>query len=406
LTVLVSGASVAGPIAAFWLRRFGFRPTVVERSSELRTGGGGHAVDLFDSALDVMAWMGVHDKVQDARTRNATVSLIRRGRPTVDASLDRLWEGVGERHVEIMRGDLARILYEAGADDVEYIFDDSISALTDTGSQVEVSLERTPPPTVDLVVGADGLHSTTRRLTFGEEQQFRRFLGGYLAVFTVPNYLGLNRRMVSFSDVDRTVAMYPVRDGNARVLCLLRSRGEIPLDHHDSVAQRRLLHDTFGDLEWEVPRLLAGLDQADDLYVDSISQILMNSWSRGRVTLVGDAGYSPGAAVGGGTSLAVLGAYVLATSLAEAKGEPTAGFAGYERAIAEPVRQSRSIGPDVMKIIIPSSRSQIWLTAQAMRILPRLPLPIRRRLTSYGGGPAAMLKSVVLRDPRRVASPG
>jgi 2-polyprenyl-6-methoxyphenol hydroxylase-like FAD-dependent oxidoreductase len=404
LTVLVSGASVAGPITAFWLRRFGFRPTVVERTPELRAGGNGHAVDLFDSALDVMAWMEVHDKVQDLRTRNATVSLIRHGRPTVDASLDRLWEGVGERHVEIMRGDLAQILYQAGIDDVEYIFGDSISALTDTGSQVEVSFERTPPRTFDLVVGADGLHSTTRRLAFGEEQQFRRFLGGYLAVFTVPNYLGLDRRMVTFTDVDRTVGMYPVPDGNARVLFLLRIRDEIPLDHHDSAGQRRLLHDKFGDLDWEVPRLLAGMDQADDLYVDSISQILMDSWSRGRVTLVGDAGYSPGAAVGGGTSLAVLGGYVLATALAEANGEPTAGFGGYERTIAETVRHSRSIGPDAMKIIIPRSRSQIWLTAQAMRIVPRLPLPIRRRLTTYGGGPSAMLKSVVLRDPKQVAS--
>ena len=175
LTVLVSGASIAGPIAAFWLRRFGFRPTVVERTSELRIGGGGHAVDLFDSALDVMGWIGVLDKVQNARTRTATVSLVRSGKPIVKASLDRLWEGVGERHIEIMRGDLAQILYDAGKNDLEYILGDSISALNDTGSRVEVTFEHTPPRTFDLVVGADGFHWTTRRLTFGEEQQFRHF---------------------------------------------------------------------------------------------------------------------------------------------------------------------------------------------------------------------------------------
>jgi 2-polyprenyl-6-methoxyphenol hydroxylase-like FAD-dependent oxidoreductase len=403
-SVLVSGASVAGPIAAYWLRRFGFRPTVVERTSELRVGGGGHAVDLFDSALDVMAWMGVRDKVEDARTMTAAVSLVRRGGRTVGASLERLWEGVGERHVEIMRGDLAQILYEAGADDLEYIFGDSISALNDIGPRVEVTFEHTPPRTFDLVVGADGLHSTTRRLTFGDERQFRNFLGGYLAVFTAPNYLRLDRRMVSFGDVDRTIGMYPVRDGRARVLFLLRSRNEVPFDHHDSAAQRQLLIDRFGDLDWEVPRLLAELEQADDLYLDSISQIVMDTWSRGRVTLVGDAGYSPGAAVGGGTSLAVLGGYVLATELAEAKGQPGAGFAAYERALARAVQASRKIGPDVMKIIIPRSQTQIWLTAQAMRILPRLPVPIRRSLTAYGGGPSAMLKSVTLRDPTQVAT--
>ncbi len=401
-TVLISGASVAGPITAFWLRRFGFEPTVVERTSELRVGGGGHAVDLFDSALDVISWMGVFDKVQDARTKTQVISLIRGSGRTVEISLDRLWEGVGERHVEIMRGDLAQILYEAGANDMEYIFGDSISSLTDTGAQVEVSFERTPPRAFDLIVGADGLHSTTRRLRFGDEQQFRHFLGGYLAVFTVPNYLGLDRRMLSFSDTDRTIGMYPVREGRTRVLFLLRTRDEVPIDHHDIAAQRRLLIERFGDLGWEAPRLLDELHQADDLYLDSISQINMDTWSRGRVTLVGDAGYSPGAAVGGGTSLAALGGYVLAAELAEAKGDPVAGFGGYERAIAGAVRHSRSIGPDVMKIIIPRSRAQIWIFAQAMRMLSRAPVPIRRRLTSYGGGPAAMLTSVMLRDPTQI----
>ena len=402
LTVLVSGASVAGPIAAFWLRRFGFRPTVVERTSELRLGGGGHAVDLFDSALDVMGWIGVLDQVQNARTRTATVSLVRSGKPIVEASLDRLWEGVGERHIEIMRGDLAQILYDAGKNDLEYIFGDSISALNDTGSRVEVTFEHTPPRTFDLVVGADGLHSTTRRLTFGEEQQFRHFLGGYLAVFTVPNYLGLDRQMVTFSDVDRTIGMYPVRDGLARALFLLRSRDEIPFDHHDSAAERRLLVDQFGDLDWEVPRLLTELDLADDLYLDSISQVVMDTWSRGRVTLVGDAGYSPGAAVGGGTSLAAIGGYVLATELAQAGGEPKAGIGGYERTMAGAVHESRKIGPAVMKILIPRSRGQIWLIAQAMRVLPRLPTPFRRKLTSFGGSPASMLTSVALRHPTQV----
>ena len=115
--------------------------------------------------------------------------------------------------------------------------------------------------------------------------------------------------MVTLSDVDRTIGMYPVRDGLARALFLLRSRDEIPSDHHDSAAERRLLVDQLGDLDWEVPRLLTELDLADDLYLDSISQVVMDTWSRGRVTLVGDAGYSPGAAVGSGTSLAAIGGY-------------------------------------------------------------------------------------------------
>jgi 2-polyprenyl-6-methoxyphenol hydroxylase-like FAD-dependent oxidoreductase len=153
---------------------------------------------------------------------------------------------------------------------------------------------------------------------------------------------------------------------------------------------------------WEVPRLLAELENADDLYLDSISTIVMDTWTRGRVSLVGDAGYSPGPAVGGGTSLAVVGGYVLASELAVASGDHVRGLAAYEQVLRPAVLQSQRIGPYVIKTFIPRSRVQLWAMAQGMRLLPRLPATARRRLTSFGGGPAAMLDAVKLRDPKAV----
>jgi 2-polyprenyl-6-methoxyphenol hydroxylase-like FAD-dependent oxidoreductase len=158
----------------------------------------------------------------------------------------------------------------------------------------------------------------------------------------------------------------------------------------------------YGDLDWELPRLLDDMETADDLYLDSISQIVMNRWSRGRVALVGDAGYSPAPAVGGGTSLAVVGAYQLASELAAAHGDHIAGFNSYEGALRPVVQRSRTIGPSVINAIIPKTGAQIWLIAQAMRVLPRLPVALRRRLTSFGGGPAAMFGEVRLRPPSEV----
>jgi 2-polyprenyl-6-methoxyphenol hydroxylase-like FAD-dependent oxidoreductase len=155
----------------------------------------------------------------------------------------------------------------------------------------------------------------------------------------------------------------------------------------------------FTDMNWEVPRLLAELENADDLYLDSISTVVMDGWNRGRVTLVGDAGYSPGPAVGGGTSLAVVGAYVLASELAAASGDQLRGLAAYEQELRPAVYQSQRIGPAVMNALTPRYRMQLWAIAQAIRLLPRLPAPVRRRLTSFGGGPAAMLDAVKLRDP-------
>jgi 2-polyprenyl-6-methoxyphenol hydroxylase-like FAD-dependent oxidoreductase len=387
-------------VLAYWLHRFGFQPTVVERTAELRFGGGGHAVDLFGPAVQIIEWMGVLPQVRDARTRTEIISYLREGHRPVDVPAELMSEGVSERHIEIMRGDLTKIIYDVGRRNIEYLFGNSISTLQQTKEAVEVSFQHGPPRTFDLVVGADGLHSITRTLVFGTENQFLHFLGGYLAVFTAPNYLGLQQRMLGFADVGRTAAIYPTRENReARVLLLWRTRTPHDYDRHDPEAQRRLIHYLYGDMGWEMPRLLAELDKADDLYLDSISTIVMHTWTRGRITLVGDAGYSPGAAVGGGTSLAVVGAYALASELAAAGGDHLRGLEAYEQALRPAVRHSQRIGPTVLRTLIPRSGPQVWATAQVVHLLPRLPGPARRLLTSFGGGPAAMLNVVTLREP-------
>ncbi len=169
-----------------------------------------------------------------------------------------------------------------------------------------MTFERGGGRTFDLLVGADGLHSITCRLVFGPEESFLRFLGSYLAVFTVPNY---ENRIVGFTAPGRTAALYPVGDrSQALVVLLWRTPRPHDYDRHDRETQRQLLRNLYGDLGWEVPRLLAELDQAEDLYLDSISQVVMDAWTSGWVALVGDSGYSPGAAVDG-CSLAIIGAY-------------------------------------------------------------------------------------------------
>jgi 2-polyprenyl-6-methoxyphenol hydroxylase-like FAD-dependent oxidoreductase len=215
----------------------------------------------------------------------------------------------------------------------------------------------------------------------------------------------LGGRALAFADVGRSVGLYGVGDGSrARAVFLFRSDRELSVDHRDLPRQRELLQGAFGDLGWEVPRLLRALPDAEDFYLDAISQVRLDSWSRGRVTLVGDAGYCPGPAVGGGTSLAVVGAHVLAARVAAAGGDPVAGFAAYERAMAEPVRQSRRIGPAVLRTLVPRSRAQVRLTPLVLRALASLPGPVRRRLTSYGGGPARMLDAVPLPEERLPAA--
>jgi 2-polyprenyl-6-methoxyphenol hydroxylase-like FAD-dependent oxidoreductase len=377
--VLIVGAGVAGPTLAYWLARFGFRPTVVERTAALRTGS--HPVDLWGSAVDVVEQIGILPAIEAARTQNDRGETISPGHQPVAFDLSQLAVSLAGRHVEVMRGELVSRLYERTTDTVEYLFGTSITGLEEQPDGVAVTFAHGPPRRFALVVGADGLHSQVRRLTFGEERAFRHDLGGFLAGYTIPNYLGLEGRIQRYVVPNKTVVVFPIRaSGKLGVLFLFRHGAMPGSDHHDAIQHRGLLRAIFGQDGWEVPRLLAHLNAADDFYFDSISQIRMPSWSRGRVTLVGDAGYAPAPAVGGGTTLAVVGAYVLAQALEEAGGDYASAFQRYERRLRDVVAQSRAIGPAVMRTLIPQRQAEITLGIRLLPLVLRLPAWLKQRV--------------------------
>lgn len=398
--VLISGASVAGPTAAYWLCRHGYAVTVVERMPLARVRTSGHAVDLFGPAMDVAEWTGVLPAVMAARTQTEVVSFQRDHRRAVDIDMRRLVAGISGRHVEVMRGELAAALYEATRDDAEYRFEDSIRTIEQAPDGVAVTFEHGSAARFDLVIGADGLHSIVRRLTFGPEDRFRRFLGGYLVIFVLPNYLGLDRRMVVWNAPGRLAAIYPVRQqATARAGFLFRRDEEVAVDPRDVEGQKLLLHQIYGQDRWQIPRLLSEMDAADDFYFDSISQIVMDRWSSGRLALIGDAGYSPGPAVGGGTSLAMVGAYVLAEELARADSNHEAGLSAYENRMRDVAARFRHIGPATMSTLIPRTRLQVRMTPPLLRLLTSMPGRLQQRVSQLQATPARALESIHLTRP-------
>lgn len=321
--VLISGAGIAGPALAWWLAERGFEVTVVERAPTLREGG--QAVDFRGPVhRAVLERMGMWEPIHQHRTPGTDLILLnRRGEkqtvlPSVMMSGD----------VEILRGDLSRLLYERTAKTVTYRFDESITALEQDARQVTVRFARGAEERFDFVVGADGLHSNVRALAFGEESRFLRHHGYRLSTFSMPNVLELRGQAFTYTVPGRAAMVSSIGGPRANVQFIFEG-GPLGDLRGQADRQRELLRETYRGVGWEVPRLLAELPQATDLYLDQIGTIDIGSYAKGRVVLLGDAAY--GGTLGGqGTSLAIVGAYVLSGELFASGGDLGAAFSHYE----------------------------------------------------------------------------
>lgn len=325
LRVLISGAGVTGPAAAYWLSRYGADTTVVEVAPMLRTSG--FAVDFRGPThLGVLSKMGILEELRAVQTHGGAMRCVdEHGRQIFELPAE-----LAGGDIEVRRRDLIQVLYERSAERAEYLFGDAIVAATETADGIQVEFTHHGSRTFDVMIAGDGLHSGARRIVFGPEQRYVRHLDYYLAGWDLPSSLTADTTPQHYNVPGRmaSVAADPRAPDQTNAFVVFASP-RLDYDWLDLDQQKKLIADTYTGLGWHVPELLAGLYDAPELYFDSISRVSVPTWSAGRTALLGDAAW--GVTLGGmGVGTGIVGAYVLAGELAAARGDHRAGFVAYE----------------------------------------------------------------------------
>lgn len=331
-SVLICGSGIAGPTLAYWLEEHGFEPTLVERAPALRTNG--YMLDFWGLGFDVAERMGVLNTIREQGYLIDSLRFVdSSGSTRSEVSASTIRRALEDRFVSIPRGELAQIVFERARSRTETLFDDTVADVQEDEGGLNVRLTRGGERRFDLLVGADGMHSTIRALVLGTDHRWIRYLGYCAAAFTTSSYSRCDERAyVSYAAPGRQISRYALRDGKTAFLLVFAAPEPLAEHGGELETDKRLLENAFSRASWiEIPEILARLQETSELYYDGVTQVELPSWSRGRTALLGDAAYCPSLLAGEGAALAMAGAYLLAGELGRAQGDHRVAFPRYEQ---------------------------------------------------------------------------
>lgn len=365
---LVTGASIAGNTAAWWLNRHGFEVDVIERSPAFREGG--QNVDVRNQARDVLRRMGLEQEALDRGTgEKGTAWIDRTGRVVASIMTDARNGDGPTAEMEILRGDLARLIYEAVRERVDFRFGDSISEIEEQNGSVRVRFEHGGIEQYDAVIVAEGVGASTRDLVFPGENN-PRWMNMTLGYFTIPRTSEDLPLWRWYNATDgRSVTLRPDNHGTTRAALSIQKKPDGEQDW-DNARQKEFLRERFADAGWEAPRVIDGMMNADDFYFDVLRQVRMKHWSKGHVALCGDAAWCVTPIAGMGAALAICGGYVLAGELSR-QGDVKEAFASYERIMRPLVRTAGNMPKIVPRLMNPHSRLGIAALHGVLHVVTR-----------------------------------
>jgi 2-polyprenyl-6-methoxyphenol hydroxylase-like FAD-dependent oxidoreductase len=363
--ILITGASVAGNTVAWWLGRYGFDVTVVERTSEFRDGG--QNIDIRGIGREVLRRMGLEQAALDRGTgEEGTVWIDEKGTEVAKFVTDELGRDGPTAEMEILRGDLARLLYESARHRATFRFGDYIEKIEDGAENVSVAFASGQTAQYDAVIIAEGVGSLTRELVFPHDNE-PRWMDLTIAYFTIPRQEGDDRMWRWYNATEgRSISLRPDTHGTTRAMLSLQ---QPPNGEHEWTVeqQKAYLRDRFADAGWQAQRVLSAMEKTDDFYFDVLRQVRMSRWANGRVVLTGDAAWCATPLAGIGATLAVTGGYVLASEL-QRGGDIGRAFSAYEKAMRPMVKKGQGVPKLAPRMMNPHSQLGISVLHKVLNL--------------------------------------
>lgn len=358
--ILISGAGISGLTLAYWLQKHGFSPTIIEKRPDLHQRG--YMIDFYGSGFDVIEKMGLIEQLQ-AKSSQYPVSKLtfvdNDGKPRAALDVQKFRKLLKNRYFPLMRGDLEMNLYDSVKDDVPIRFGTSITRINLQPDRAQIELSDGRHETYDMVIGADGIHSNVRRLLWGDESQFSRFLGFYVACSVMNNFLGREEAFYGHFEPNTQVTVFSIGENQLTAFFAFSSE---KLNLQGRNQQMDVLGNVFGNSGWIAPQLVEGARHSDDFFFDAVAQIQMDTWHKGRVALVGDACQCLTLLAGQGASMGMTGAYLLADELHKADGDYEAAFPAYQQRLKPEIERRQKEARGLAGSFVPESNFAIMLT--------------------------------------------
>lgn len=358
--ILISGAGISGLTLAYWLKKHGFSPTVIEKRPNLNNKG--YMIDFYGSGFDVAEKMGLLDQLVEKSSQYPVKKLEfvdNKGKPRASLNIDKFRELLDHRYAPLLRGDLETVIYESMKEVVPVRFGASIANLTIHEDSVDVIFDNGQNETYDLVVGADGIHSNVRKLLWGDESQFNHFLGFYVSCSVIDNFLGRQDTFYGHFEPNMQATIFSFGKDQLTVFFAFRAEKRKIGGREEQI---EMLAERLEHSGWIVPQLLDATKRSDDFFFDAVAQIQLDEWHKGRVALVGDACQCLTLLAGQGASMGMAGAYLLADELHKADGDHRIAFPAYQTKLKPEIEKRQKEARGLAGSFVPRNKFEIGLS--------------------------------------------